>query len=301
MKRIMLILVMGVSLSAMNAFAAGDLIVNGKLGVGTSAPIAKTGISGINETRTLHVDNELNQGVGGDFIMGAEYTARLAGSAKGSVYGFSGILNLMTTADTARSLYGASFIAQIGRSDTPGTTAVNETVGFEYSLNRHYNNQRTYNIENSYGVRTAVAEGSAVGASVNLTNHYHQYAVDPGSLTTVNISNLAGFWIEKQTSGTSNNYGLVLDGDGAIGNYGSAVVLGANQNAYLYGKTDGVYVYDGTAETKISPHDPETGEWIYYSKNIKTGKIVRVDMAKLVKAVEKLTGEVFMVETLIEE
>jgi len=44
------------------------------------------------------------------------------------------------------------------------------------------------------------------------------------------------------------------------------------------------------------PHDPETGEWIYYSKNIKTGKIVRVDMEKLVKAVEKITGEKFMIE-----
>ena len=48
--------------------------------------------------------------------------------------------------------------------------------------------------------------------------------------------------------------------------------------------------------TQLSPHDPVTGEWIFYSKNTRTGRVVRVDMEKLVKAVEELTGEQFMVE-----
>jgi len=34
---------------------------------------------------------------------------------------------------------------------------------------------------------------------------------------------------------------------------------------------------------------------------VKTGKIVKVNMEKLVKAVEKLTGETFMIETLMED
>jgi hypothetical protein len=241
--------------------------------------------------------------------MGADFSARLTGSSTGSLFGMTSVMNLMNTADTALRLVAASFISQVGGNVTAGTTTVNETVGFEYALNRHWNNKRTYNITNSYGIRTRVNEGSAVGSPVNLTNHYHNYVVDTnhyhnyvvdtGALTTVNITNLAGLWVDKQTSG-SNNFGIVLDGDGAMGDYGSALVLGTDQNAFLYGKSDGVYVYDGIAETKISPHDPETGEWIYYSKNIKTGKTVRVDMERLVKAVEKLTGETFMIETLIE-
>ncbi len=48
--------------------------------------------------------------------------------------------------------------------------------------------------------------------------------------------------------------------------------------------------------TQISPHDPETGEWIFYSKNVKTGRVVRVDMERMVRAIEELTGETFMVE-----
>jgi hypothetical protein len=49
-------------------------------------------------------------------------------------------------------------------------------------------------------------------------------------------------------------------------------------------------------ETQLSPHDPQTGEWIFYSKNTKTGRVVRVKMEKLVKEIEKLTGKSFLEE-----
>jgi len=48
--------------------------------------------------------------------------------------------------------------------------------------------------------------------------------------------------------------------------------------------------------TLQTPHDPETGDWIFYSKNIKTGRVVRVNMEKLVKKIEELTGEKYMEE-----
>jgi hypothetical protein len=240
MKRIMLIVMMGVLLFGVNAFAAGDLIVNGNVGIGTSTPVARLGISATNETRSLSVDNELNQGDQSAFILGAEYTARLTGTAQGELYGFSAGLNLMTTAATAKALYAASVIAQVGRPDTPGTTTVNKIVGFDYILNRHYDNQRTYNVTDSYGVRTGIEEGSATGAAVNLTNHYHQYMKDPGALTTVGIDNLTGLWIEKQTLGSTSNYGLVLDGDvpatPAATDFGAAIVLGDTQDVKLYAR-----------------------------------------------------------------
>jgi len=48
--------------------------------------------------------------------------------------------------------------------------------------------------------------------------------------------------------------------------------------------------------TQLSPHDPKTGEWIFYSKNTKTGRVVRVNMEQLVREVEKLSGKKFMFE-----
>lgn len=46
--------------------------------------------------------------------------------------------------------------------------------------------------------------------------------------------------------------------------------------------------------TQLSPHDPVTGEWIFYSQNVKTGRTVRIDMEKLVRAVEEISGKKFM-------
>jgi len=303
MKKIILIIItLGLMLIGTNIYAAGDLIVSGKLGIGTSTPAYKLSLMSTNERRGLSVDTKIDQdGILPDnFIIAADYVGTLAGSSTGSLFGMSAVMNLTTLAPTAQSLIAASFRSQIGINDDsiPGATTVSETVGFEYTLNRHWHNLRIYNIANSYGIRTKITEGSLDGAPINITNHYHHFIDDPGTLTTINISNLTGLWIDRQTAGTSKNYGLVLDGDGA----GSDIVFGPNQEARIYSSSGRLYAQDSFGnQTILSPHDPETGEWIYYSRNIKTGKTVRVDMERLVKAVEKLTGETFMAETLIED
>jgi len=43
--------------------------------------------------------------------------------------------------------------------------------------------------------------------------------------------------------------------------------------------------------TRISPHNPNTGSWEYYSKNTKTGKVVRIDMERAIRVLEELSGE----------
>ena len=47
--------------------------------------------------------------------------------------------------------------------------------------------------------------------------------------------------------------------------------------------------------TKISPHTSE-GEWEYFSRNTQTGKVVRVNMEKMIRKLEQITGESFMEE-----
>jgi len=62
-----------------------------------------------------------------------------------------------------------------------------------------------------------------------------------------------------------------------------------------------LFAMDGQGNTsQLSPHDPETGEWIFYSKNVKTGRVVRVNMEKLVHLVEKLSGEKLLEETFVD-
>lgn len=66
--------------------------------------------------------------------------------------------------------------------------------------------------------------------------------------------------------------------------------------AHLYAKSGEMYVMDtGGNETQISPHD-EDGEWQYFSRNTRTGKVVRIRMEKMIRKLEELTGETFIEE-----
>ena len=69
-------------------------------------------------------------------------------------------------------------------------------------------------------------------------------------------------------------------------------------SAHIYAKDESssaeVFVRDEAGNvTKISPHNTE-GDWEYYSKNVKTGKVVRVNMEKMIRKLEEFTGETFI-------
>ena len=62
---------------------------------------------------------------------------------------------------------------------------------------------------------------------------------------------------------------------------------------YAKGATAELFVKDGAGNiTQISPHNDE-GEWVYYSENVKTGKRVKVNMEKMIRRLEEITGETF--------
>ena len=72
----------------------------------------------------------------------------------------------------------------------------------------------------------------------------------------------------------------------------------ATNNAHIYAKDDSssaeVFVRDEAGNvTKISPHN-EQGEWEYFSRNVKTGKTVRVNMEEMIRDIEKLTGKKYI-------
>ena len=305
MKKIF-ILVVGLLFIGINVYAAGDLVVNGKLGIGTT-PLAPKATLVSTNMRGLSVGVTTNTNNAGGLIYGGRYSVTIDGTTStDSITGQEAVLDMMSDlSGTVPGGEAAAYSFQIGTPDSAGSTTVTKVVGLQYMLNRHYANTRTYNVTDSYGFLSLIQDGGPTGTAINVTNHYHQYLDDPGVLSKVNINNLYGMFIEKMTAGT-NNYGLVLDGNGA----GADIVMGPNQETRIYSAQEvtptnqyvGIWVKDsGGNATQISPHDPETGEWIYYSKNVTTGRTVRVNMEKLVKAVEKLTGEKFMVETLMED
>jgi len=92
--------------------------------------------------------------------------------------------------------------------------------------------------------------------------------------------------------------GFTNHGDSGTGTNPSTVTT----KAWIYAKNTGassraeLWVKDGNGNTtNISPHNEE-GEWEYFSRNTKTGKHVRVNMEKMIRKLEEVTGESFMEE-----
>ena len=358
MKKTVLALAMGILLIGVNVYAEGDLIVNGKLGIGTDTPNAKLDvrgsavfnedggdydfrIEGDTESNLFFVDAG-NDRIGfgtntpawpvnfigendGVFMQvenpvttsGFKLGLRVVTSASGAGYNPSlNASDYVVTWDGTGSTGGSirSFqnrISYRGEGRLASITAATNSLAFNtaaagttyvidkvilnaVSLGTAGENTKDGTVTDYYGF---YGTGGAAGSgSLSGTNWRHAYFEDfPDYGGT--IANTAGLWIDKMTRGSTFNASIVLDGDGV----GADIVFGPNQEARIFSSSGELYTEDGLGNvTQISPHDPETGEWIFYSKNIKTGKVVRVDMEKLVRAVEKLTGEKFMVETLEE-
>ena len=128
----------------------------------------------------------------------------------------------------------------------------------------------------------------------------------PGTMDAGTISSTALSITSNNISGTRTNEDIILDPNGT----GSVVVQGAirlpmqsgdpttdSSSGYIYSKLDTnaeVHVKDGAGNvTKISPHN-DAGEWEYYSVNKRTGKTIRVNMERMIRKLEQLTGETFI-------
>lgn len=74
--------------------------------------------------------------------------------------------------------------------------------------------------------------------------------------------------------------------------------------------TNGVQFYSASGEarvmdaagnwTQLSPHDTATNEWVYFSVNTETGKVLRVDMERLMRRLDAMLGGGFVTEFLVE-
>lgn len=299
MKKKILILTVSLLFITINLYAAGDLIVNGKLGVGTTVSNSKISINSTTENFGLNV--LLTRDTTGP-VWGSSYFIFLDGTS-GTYTDEAGGLNnttvyrRQTDSGSGSLLYAGANNAYIGTTGGSGYTVDNmSSLLVQNGMHAGFNS--TVTLTNGYGILSRGLQKYGVGGTLTVSNFRHIYLQDKGiqaGNSTLNVTNQSGIWIDKQEMGNTINYGIVLNGDGA----GADIVFGDSQQASIYSTGGLLYATDMNGNiTQFSPHDPETGEWIYYSKNIKTGKTVRVNMEKLVEAVEKLTGETFMIESV---
>ncbi|RJO60618.1 hypothetical protein C4544_04730 [candidate division WS5 bacterium] len=309
MKKKVLTLMLGMLFLGTTVYAAGDLQVNGGVGIGTT-PVGGRAINiAVTDKYALYFDVINNQSsltplkFGGTLQWGT-FNGTYRGIDLAVLFQGADDNTNYTWADGAELAASYSHMI-IGKNKAASGGTITLGAG---SYMAHYilktstptNSDRAFSIPTHRGLYITSLDNSGSGngtSDINITNE-EQIKIDNFDTTAhMNVSNLYGMKIDKQTGGSTVNAGIWLAGDGT----GADIVFGPNREGRIYSSGGVLYASDNSFNTtQISPHDPETGEWIYYSKNIKTGKVVRVDMEKLVKAVEKLTGETFMVETMMD-
>lgn len=99
------------------------------------------------------------------------------------------------------------------------------------------------------------------------------------------------------TSTSTSDIGATANNVLTIGN-GVAPTSLPDGQAYLYakdvsGETHIHTMDEGGNETQLGPHNKD-GEWEFFSRNVKTGKVTRINMERMIRKLEDFTGEKFI-------
>ena len=167
------------------------------------------------------------------------------------------------------------------------------------------------------GVGQSIAVHSEFGIVTTGSRQLITYSVDHDGTTlrlrgvgatTDLVVNAYRVGLKRVGGGVAASAVVLNTGDSDIGGaktFTSAIAMqvvagdpsGVADKAHIYAKDDAtaeVFVRDEAGNvTKISPHN-EQGEWEYYSRNVKTGKTVRVNMEQMIRDIEQLTGKTYL-------
>ena len=192
---------------------------------------------------------------------------------------------------------GAQGQAAVQNRDASNAGTIGNVIGVMGGA--YFYSPQTVNITNAHGVFSYVEQDDG-GGTVTLTNGFaYKAQINKYAGTMTN-----GYAYYIDSNGATNKYGF-YDTTNSLSRFG-AVQLdnqagdpthGADKS-FIYAKDESssseVFVKDEAGNvTKISPHNTQ-GEWEYYSRNTKTGKTVRVNMERMIKKLEELTGETFI-------
>jgi hypothetical protein len=218
---------------------------------------------------------------------------------------FSTIDNSSATNSTLGNASGGNYGVRLRATGTGDYTITNTTgMGSYLDVSQDTNSDITITDHVGYESIGIDHYGSGTG-NLTITDHWHFRAGAHGSYATgtLSLTNNYGFYFEADSTAT-NTYAF-YDASNSLSRFG-AVIL-ANQagdpstvtdSAHIYAKdvssSSEVFVRDEAGNvTQISPHN-EAGEWQYWSENIKTGKKVRINMERMIRKLEEITGETFI-------
>jgi len=116
----------------------------------------------------------------------------------------------------------------------------------------------------------------------------------------LNIDQLGNIGLGTTTWPTANAEGVLFFKDNAA----TPTMGAATAGIFAKAVDDIVQMFaigsDGNA-TQISPHDPETGEFVFTSENPYTGRRTRIFLERMARVLQKLTDEVLITEEELPE
>ena len=116
---------------------------------------------------------------------------------------------------------------------------------------------------------------------------FYTNAAEVIRFTNVGQLKIAGTATRATTEGT--NHLDIFNGTAPAGTLANGISL--------YSTTGELRVMDsGGTATLLSPHDKETGEWIFLSKNTVTGEVLKIDTERLLRTLDKQLGGGFVHE-----
>jgi hypothetical protein len=207
--------------------------------------------------------------------------------------GISAVANATTTGLNAGGVYAASNadknVALLGKTFVSKNGALNVAIaGFALNtgttpiqIGGYFGLQNT---DPTFESSALIADNGSQTSPIFLArdNGTTVFTIQDGGNTKIN-----GTANRATTEGTAQL--VIFNGTAPVGTLTNGVSL--------YSASGELRVMDAAGNsTLLSPHDHETNEWVYYSKNTVTGKVLRIDMERMLKAIDEKLGGGFIHE-----
>ena len=190
------------------------------------------------------------------------------------------------TISSAASLTGTLAVAGALTVDVGGATTIakflsshvtNNEIFFGAALSANSSGVLGYNNTSDYAFLTVYASA-----------HAWKFGTD-GVLQAPATVKIAGTANRATTEGT--NHLDIFNGTAPVGTLANGISL--------YSASGELRVMDAAGNsTLLSPHDQQTNEWIYWSKDTRTGKVLRIDMERLMRRLDAQFGGGYLTDSV---
>jgi len=304
-----------------NFYVGGDAdnYFAGDVGIGTTAPeyrLDVTSTDNVTTTIAMSVQNSSrnyglgigaytmsNRNIGGvattidyTFDIGGNAIFNTGGSQRMSITALGEVL-VNTTTEIASST-GAITIGQAGspdliffRDDT------NVVAGNTFGEISFFGNDTTSNAPTRHAYITGVASGTHAAGdnptdiSFGTTPDGSSTVAEAMRITWAKNLKIGGTALRATTEGT--NQLVMFNGTAPVGTLTNGVSF--------YSASGEARVMDAAGNsTLLSPHDQATNEWIFHSKHTPTGKVLRIDVEKMLRFINDHFG-LDMIQEFTEE